>query len=86
LIDSLRNAALAQQFSIFQPASQGTAQEVSIANARLQVSISTHGARPTLMLLKEYLTYHQKPLLLADPSRAAAAAVSKATGTNIPLI
>ena len=71
LVDSLRNAALAQQFSVFQPASQGTAEEITIANERLQVSISTHGARPTMMLLKQYQTYHKKPLLLADPDSGA---------------
>lgn len=67
LVDSLRSAALAQKFSVFQPASQGTAEEVTIANDHLQVSISTHGARPTMMLLKQYQTYHKTPLLLADP-------------------
>ncbi len=71
LADSLRSAALAQRFSVFQPASTGTAEELTIANDRLQVSISTHGARPTVMLLKQYLTYHKKPLLLADPDSGA---------------
>lgn len=71
LVDSLRNAALAQQFSVFQPASQGTTEEITIANERLQVSISTRGARPTMMLLKQYQTYHKKPLLLADPDSGA---------------
>ena len=65
LVDSLRSAALAQKFSVFQPASQGTAEEVTIANDHLQVSISTHGARPTMMLLKQYQTYHKTPLLLS---------------------
>jgi YidC/Oxa1 family membrane protein insertase len=33
----------------------------------MQVSISTAGARPTIIRLKEYQTYRATPLLLADP-------------------
>ena len=67
LIDSLQAANLRNRFGAFSPAAQGEAQEVTIANERMQVSFSTQGARPTVMLLKDYRTYHQQPLLLADP-------------------
>ncbi|HRH37512.1 MAG TPA: membrane protein insertase YidC, partial [Flavobacteriales bacterium] len=67
LADSLQKSALARRFSMFEPAAQGVGEELVIANNRLQVSINTHGARPTLMLLKKYQTYRKKPLILADP-------------------
>lgn len=67
LVDSLQAAARAKRYGPFAPASEGKAEDVTIANERLQVTISTHGARPLVMLLKEYRTYGQKPLVLADP-------------------
>ena len=67
LEDSLRNSALQQRYGVFQAATVGSTEEIVIANERLEVSISTHGAQPTVIRLKEYQTYHQKPLLLADP-------------------
>lgn len=67
LIDSLQAAQRARRFGPFTPASTGKATDVTIANKHLTVTISTHGARPTVMLLKEYRTYAQTPLLLADP-------------------
>jgi len=65
--DSLREVMALRRFSIFHPAGAGKAEEVVIENERLQVSISTHGARPSLIRLKEYQTYQRTPLLLADP-------------------
>ena len=65
--DSLRALTTDKRFGIFSPASTGTNQEVVIENERLQVSISSHGAKPSVIRLKEYTTYHKTPLLLADP-------------------
>ena len=67
LVDSLRAASVNRRFGLFAPAAEGKAEEITIANERLQVSFSTKGARPTVMVLKEYRTYKQTPLLLADP-------------------
>ncbi|MEX1132048.1 MAG: YidC/Oxa1 family insertase periplasmic-domain containing protein, partial [Flavobacteriales bacterium] len=67
MADSLRRAAAGQRFGLFAAAAEGTNEEVVIENDRLQISISTHGARPSVIRLKEYTTYHQTPLLLADP-------------------
>lgn len=67
LADSLLAANLSKRFGPFAPSAEGKAEEVTIGNERLQVNFSTKGARPTLMLLKEYRTYSQTPLLLADP-------------------
>jgi YidC/Oxa1 family membrane protein insertase len=63
----VRNTMLAKRYGTFHPASQGTDSEVVIENERLQVAIRTHGARPTVIRLKEYQTYRKTPLLLADP-------------------
>ncbi|MEO8590911.1 MAG: membrane protein insertase YidC [Flavobacteriales bacterium] len=65
--DSLRLAAGMRRFGIFRPASEGKAEEVVIENKHLQVSISTHGALPSLIRLKEYTTHAKTPLILADP-------------------
>ena len=40
---------------------------MEVENERLQVSISTHGARPSVIRLKEYQTHSKTPLILADP-------------------
>ena len=65
--DSVRLSKLTQRFGIFQPASSGKDEVVTIENEKLQISISTKGARPGVIRLKDYHTYHGKPLLLADP-------------------
>lgn len=65
--DSLRRAGLVQRFGLFAPAAEGSNEEVVLENERLQVSISTHGASPSVIRLKEYTTFRKTPLLLADP-------------------
>lgn len=65
--DSMRQVLLQQRYGIFQPAAAGDAKEVVIENERLQVAIHTHGARPSLIRLKGYQTYHGTPLYLASP-------------------
>lgn len=67
IADSLRAAARARRFGAFAAAAEGKATEITIANSRLEVTLSTHGARPVVMRLKEYQTYRKTPLLLADP-------------------
>jgi YidC/Oxa1 family membrane protein insertase len=66
--DSLRTARLGAQFGIFSPAAEGTNEVVTIQNEHLQVAINTFGARPNVIRLKDYKTYHgRKPLMLAVP-------------------
>lgn len=65
--DSIKNAALAQRYGIFQSAASGENKEVVLENERLWVSLSSHGAKPAIMRLKGYETYQGAPLLLADP-------------------
>jgi YidC/Oxa1 family membrane protein insertase len=65
--DSLVAAKLAERYGLFSPAAKGRNQVVTIANRNLQVAINTFGARPNVIRLKDYKTYHGKPLLLAVP-------------------
>ena len=65
--DSVNNAAAAQRFGIFHPAATGKNKVVVIENEHLWVSLSSHGAKPSMIRLKEYKTYQKTPLLLADP-------------------
>lgn len=69
--DSLRTLVLYKRFGLFAPAGEGQNEEVVIENERLQVSISSHGARPSVIRLKEYSTFRKTPLLLADPDSGA---------------
>src|SRR5690606_14937143 len=66
IADSLRRAALSQRFGPFAPAAEGQEGQMTIENERLQVTFNTQGARPTIIRLKEYQTYHRTPLYLAD--------------------
>lgn len=65
--DSLRQVEQQRTFGVFAPAAEGEAREVVIENDRIRVTISTKGARPAVMNLKNYQTYEGRPLLLADP-------------------
>ena len=65
--DSVRQAEQNARYGIFHPSSQGTPEEIVIENKHLQVALSTHGAAPSVIRLKEYQTYHKTPLLLSDP-------------------
>ncbi|HQW06767.1 MAG: membrane protein insertase YidC [Flavobacteriales bacterium] len=65
--DSLLMAARDQRFGIFHPSATGTNKEVVIENDHLQVALSSHGAKPSVIRLKEYLTHVKTPLYLADP-------------------
>lgn len=66
--DSLKNARLRDRLGIFAPAAAGTNEVITIENQHLQVAINTFGARPNIIRLKDYKTYHgHKPLLLAVP-------------------
>jgi YidC/Oxa1 family membrane protein insertase len=66
-VDSLRKALAADKYGVFHPSSTGSVEEIVLENERMQIGISTKGARTTVMRLKEYSTYDKTPLLLADP-------------------
>lgn len=70
--DSLAQARLMDRYGIFAPAAKGNNEVVTISNEHLQVAINTYGARPNVIRLKDYKTYHgHKPLLLAVPDSGA---------------
>ncbi len=66
-VDSVQRSARSAQFGIFQTSVEGENSSVVIENERLHINLSSHGARPTVIQLKEYRTDRQTPLLLADP-------------------
>ena len=67
-LDSLHMVQLHGRMGIFAPAAKGSNEVVIIENEHLQVAINTFGARPNVIRLKDYKTYHEsKPLLLAVP-------------------
>lgn len=68
--DSLALLAKERKYGLFHPATEGTVEEVTLENDKLQVSFSTHGAHPNRMRLKDYRTYAGGPLLLSDPERS----------------
>ncbi len=65
--DSVRKAQLHQQYGHLAAAAEGEASDVVIENDRIHVAISTKGAQPKVIHLKNYRTYGGDPLLLADP-------------------
>ncbi|MBL7964885.1 MAG: membrane protein insertase YidC [Flavobacteriales bacterium] len=65
--DSLERMRLLARYGIFLPASTGEGRTIVLENEDVQLSISTHGAHPQVIRLKDYTTYHGEPLLLADP-------------------
>lgn len=65
-IDSARVAETTGRYGIFSPASTGTDELITIENEKLQVSIRTKGAWPSVIRLKDYQTYGGQPLLLAE--------------------
>ncbi|MGV9013838.1 MAG: membrane protein insertase YidC [Flavobacteriales bacterium] len=70
--DSAVASHLASRFGIFSPAAAGENQVITIANKNIQVAINSFGARPNVIRLRDYKTYHgRQPLLLAAPDSGA---------------
>lgn len=66
--DSIRAVRQYARYGIFGPAAEGSNETIVIENEHLQVAINTFGARPNVIRLKGYQTYHgRKPILLAVP-------------------
>ena len=64
--DSALVAFKAEALGEFAPASSGEEQFITLENEKLEVVISTKGARVYKVRLKEYLTHDKKPLVLFD--------------------
>ncbi len=70
--DSLLAAKQHDRLGIFGPSASGHNEVVTISNENLQVAINTFGARPNVIRLKGYKTYHEhNPLLLSVPDSGA---------------
>jgi len=70
--DSILAAKQLDRFGIFGPTASGRNEVITIANENLQIAINTFGARPNVIRLKGYKTYHgRKPLLLSVPDSGA---------------
>lgn len=65
--DSIVKSQQQQQYRDFTPALSGTAEQFSLENSKVKVTVSNKGAQPVKVELKEYKRYGQdKPLVLFD--------------------
>ncbi|GAB3974866.1 membrane protein insertase YidC [Spirosoma terrae] len=62
----LDSAAARAQFGDFATVASGETRDIIVENKDIKVTFSTHGGRVTEVLLKNYKTYDQKPLVLID--------------------
>lgn len=65
----LDSAAARQLYGDFATASTGEEREIVLENKQVKVTFSTLGGRVKEVLLKNYKTYDQKPLVLIDAQR-----------------
>ncbi len=66
---TLDSAAARQLYGDFAAASSGQEKEIVLENKQVKVTFSTLGGRVKEVLLKNYKTFDQKPLLLIDSRR-----------------
>ncbi|QMW05603.1 membrane protein insertase YidC [Spirosoma foliorum] len=62
----LDSAAAKAQFGDFASAATGTARDIVVENKDIKVTFSTEGGQVKEVVLKNYKTYDQKPLVLID--------------------
>ncbi|GAB4055465.1 membrane protein insertase YidC [Spirosoma litoris] len=62
----LDSAAAKAQFGDFASAATGTARDIIVENKDIKVTFSTEGGQVKEVVLKNYKTYDQKPLVLID--------------------
>jgi YidC/Oxa1 family membrane protein insertase len=60
------SAAMKAQFGNFATVATGEARDIIVENKDIKVTFSTHGGRVKEVILKNYKTYDQKPLVLID--------------------
>jgi YidC/Oxa1 family membrane protein insertase len=66
LSDSAKNAALNNKYDVFASAANGNDESFTIENELIKATISKKGGRISSVLLKNYKTHDQKPLVLFD--------------------
>jgi YidC/Oxa1 family membrane protein insertase len=78
---ALPDSVFNQKYGILAPVMKGEAKDVTLENADIKVTFSTHGGRVKEVLLKNYVTYQKTPLVLIDEfSSRTSALVSTAFG------
>ncbi|NPA67173.1 MAG: membrane protein insertase YidC [Chlorobi bacterium] len=64
--DSIRNRLLKSSFGIFSNSAYGKQQFVTLENQKIKLKLTTKGAYPYFVELKEFKTWDKKPLILFD--------------------
>lgn len=64
--DSIQDLIAQRQFGVFAPMTKGTEEEIVLENDKMAVTFSTKGAEITKVVLKEFKTWDQRPLILLD--------------------
>ncbi|GAB2607362.1 membrane protein insertase YidC [Belliella aquatica] len=65
-VDSLQDLKAQIQYGVFAPLVKGTESEVTLENDKMIVTLSTKGAEIKKVVLKEYNSWDQRPLVLMD--------------------
>lgn len=65
-VDSLQDIKAQIQYGVFAPLVKGTESEVTLENDKMIVTFSTKGAEIKKVILKEYNSWDQRPLVLMD--------------------
>lgn len=71
LSDSALKAKYSVAYGEFTPALRGEEKEIVLENKDIRVTLSTLGGKITSVLLKNYKTYDQKPLLLTEKNNSS---------------
>lgn len=69
--DSVRNSELRERFGAFAPIATGEKKEVTLENEDIRMVISTKGGFVSLVELKKYKTFDDRPLVLIDERSAS---------------
>lgn len=64
--DSLISAVHKERYGLFAPFATGEAEDVTIENESVKITLSNRGATVKRVELKDYLTYRKEPLILID--------------------
>lgn len=83
--DSLTNEQLRSTFGDFAAAATGQDQEVVLENKDIRVTFGTRGGRIKEVLLKNYKTYDQQPLILLDEQTSDMTLTLPTSSGNIAL-
>ena len=72
---ALPDSVFNQKYGILASIMKGEAQDVTLENADIKVTLSTKGGKVKEVTLKNYVTYQKTPLILIDESSSQTAAI-----------